>query len=408
MAFGWSKTRYSPIAVDFGTDSIKLLQVILGEPPQLIAAAAMEVPPEARTDVAARQEFLQSALSSMVRSQPFKGKRAILSLPSSQTLIQHFQIAGSETEDMAMQIDMNLRQRMNVDPSRMVVRNFPVTTLVREGSSKQETICVAASRDAIMNHIELAHRAKLDVVGMHCEPLAILKSFGHMFRNSQQGSIICFLDMGASSTKVVISHGPQMVFAKTIHIGGDHLTTHLARAQGISFAEARAMRMNITGAQSSEDQGMAMAGAAAAAPATPPVPTGAAGGLAMIEARMAAERRAQGHAEAAPTVYKKPVADPAHETIECLIDELQLCLRHHQSVFPEQRVEKLVFLGGESRHVDICQKIARSLHIGAQLGDPLARAVRLTQSKTPSGVDLRQSQPGWAVPMGLCLSEANL
>jgi Tfp pilus assembly PilM family ATPase len=94
--------------------------------------------------------------------------------------------------------------------------------------------------------------------------------------------------------------------------------------------------------------------------------------------------------------------------IECLIDELQLCLRHHQSVFPEQRVEKLVFLGGESRHVDICQKIARSLHIGAQLGDPLARAVRLMQSKTPSGVDLRQAQPGWAVTMGLCLSDANL
>ncbi len=401
MAFGWSKTRYSPIAVDFGTDSVKLLQVILGEPPQLIAAAAMDVPPEARTDPSVRANFLQDALATMVKSHPFKGRRAILSLPASHTLIQHFQIARIEGEDFDLQVAMNLRQRLNVDPSRMVVRHFPVTTVVREGSSRQETICVAASREAIMNHIELARRAKLDVVGMHCEPLAIVKSFGHMFRNGPQGVVNCFLDLGAATTKVVIAHDQQMVFAKTIHIGGDHFINHLAREKGISFAEARAMRMGQMGQPQSEEP-------AAVGASMPPVPTGAAGGLAMIEARMAAERRAQGQPEPAPTVYKKPVANPANDTLECLIDELQLCLRHHQSVFPEQRVEKLVFLGGESRHVDLCQKIARSLHIGAQLGDPLARAVRLTQGKTPSGVDLRQSQPGWAVPMGLCLSEPNL
>ena len=91
------------------------------------------------------------------------------------------------------------------------------------------------------------------------------------------------------------------------------------------------------------------------------------------------------------------------EVFDCLLDELTLCVRYHQTLFPDRAVEKLVFLGGESRHVGLCQKIAQSLRIGAQLGDPLARLVRGNGDPGP-GVDLRQPQPGWAVPVGLCLT----
>ena len=55
MAFGWTKTSGSlPIAVDFGFDRLKLLQVTRGDPPQLVAAGAAQVPDEARHDPAAR------------------------------------------------------------------------------------------------------------------------------------------------------------------------------------------------------------------------------------------------------------------------------------------------------------------------------------------------------------------
>ncbi|MEP0763504.1 MAG: hypothetical protein HRF48_12290, partial [Chloroflexota bacterium] len=77
MALGFSKTRYSPIAIDFGADSLKLLQVIPGDPPQMVAAASAAVPPQARTDPEARYAFLGQALRDLLKSQPFKGRRAI-------------------------------------------------------------------------------------------------------------------------------------------------------------------------------------------------------------------------------------------------------------------------------------------------------------------------------------------
>jgi hypothetical protein len=122
------------------------------------------------------------------------------------------------------------------------------------------------------------------------------------------------------------------------------------------------------------------------------------GGVATIASLAAPRKAAQEQKEQA-----------AHgDMIECLIDELQLAVRYHQGMFADRPIEKLVFLGGESNHVATCQRIARTLRIGAQLGDPLARACQQAGSVTGTGVDLRDPQPGWAVPFGLCLLEPSV
>ena len=428
MALGWSKTRYSPIAVDFGADSLKVLQVIPGQsrrhlpsdPPQLVAAAAAELPEEARKDPSARSVFYGEALKELLASQPFKGRRAICAIPAYQTLIQHLQVTRVDREDYDTQVGLHLRQRLNVDPSRMVIRNYPITQVTRDGSNKHEVICMAASRDSVMRYIEIAHRAKLDVVGMECEPHAILKSFAYLFRrDNDAGRVTCFIDLGAATTKVVIAHGSEMVFAKLVHAAGDHFTRRLAAVQEMSFAEARQLRIDsIAGqeqpreqaAEEPEDERSIANGSSVMAimnaqmASIGEVPEGGKGGSGSGANTEVATAEPKSRAAPAPAINKAAF----NETMDCLIDELQLCSRYYQTIFPDKTIENVVFLGGESRYSENCQAIARSLRIAAQLGDPMARVVKISKSQPATGVDLHQPQPGWAVPMGLCLSEPNL
>ena len=412
MAFGFSTTRYSPIAIDFGADSIKMLQVVLGEPPQIVAAASAEVPEHARTDPAARHAFYVEAIKMMLKAQPFKGKRAVCSIPAYQSLVQHLQIAKVEHEDLDEQIGIYLRQRLNVDPSRMVIRSAHVGQVVREGSAKQEVICFAVSKEAVMRHIETAHRAKLDVVDMHCEPHAIIKAFAHLYRRADDDKrTTCFIDVGAATTKVAITHGTSLVFAQNIHAAGDHLTRAMAKADSVSFGEARKRRVaeakNVRPPTDAVKAQTPVTSAAAAERRG----SGKATGIAAIDAQFEAEL-GDPHTGGVATIAslanpKKPaVNETTHaDMIECLIDELQLAVRYHQTMFADRPIEKLVFLGGEANHVATCQKIAKTLRIGAQLGDPLARACQQGNSVVGTGVDLRDPQPGWAVPFGLCLLE---
>jgi Tfp pilus assembly PilM family ATPase len=87
------------------------------------------------------------------------------------------------------------------------------------------------------------------------------------------------------------------------------------------------------------------------------------------------------------------------EPLEALISDLELCVRYYESIFPGKAVDRAIFVGGESRHVALCQAIAQRLGVPATLGDPLARLQKDGVAKT--SVDLRQPQPGWAIAVGL-------
>lgn len=418
MKLGFTNKRYSPIGVDFGVDQLKLLQLMQTDPPQMIAAAAIDMPDEARTDSAARHAFLGKALPELLSKQKFKGRRAICSIPAFQTLVQNIEVGKSEGEGLDDLVAMQLRQRLNVEPSRMVVRNFPVAQVVRDGVNKQEVVCLAASRESVLQYIESARCAKLDVIGMYAEPLAIIAAFAHLYRReSDKQRTTCFVDIGAATTKVVITHGRNLVFAKVIHAAGDHLTHDRCAGDDSSFAQMRALRI--------QEASMAVE-QEVSAPTPPNVEAGdglvarsggAAPGLKPLDNVSTPSQAGAMEPNIAPAVVLSPSLEttprltPAHnqaDTLANLIDELQLCVRYHHRVFPDRRIDKLVFLGGESHHVNHCQQIAKALRIGAQLGDPLARLVRISQTQAPTGVDMRQPQPAWAAPFGLCQSEPNL
>ncbi len=377
MGFGLSKQRVSPIAVDFGADSLKLLQVVPEQPAQLLAAAAAVVPEEARQDSAARMAFYSQTLRKLLKQQPFKGRRAMLAIPSQSTLMQNLDVTAQEGADTGPLVEAHLRDRLGMDPARLVVRHFDAGQIADNGSSFQEVVVIAVQRETVISYLNLARQCKLDVVGMHSVPQAILQGFAQLYQRSDDAErVVGFLDIGSAVTTLVIARGQRMVFAKTFAAAGDQMTRQYAQMNKVSFTAAREARMN----------GKASAGSSGG------------GAVAVMESASSA-------ATSAPGAAAQEQADP---TLDFLMDELQMCVRYYQRRFPQQPLSRLVFLGGESRHTDLCQKIARKLRIAAQLGDPFAALMRISKAKNPVGVDLNQPQPGWTVPYGLCWSEANL
>lgn len=363
MAFGKTKTRLSPIGIDFGADSIKLLQIAAGDRPELVAMGATTVPEEARSDLYARQDFLEEALPSLLRRHGFKNRRVMLSTPAFQTMVHNLLIGRGEPKEIDGMVDLALHERLGVEPSRMVIRNYPGAEVYREGMPKQEVITFAAGRDILMRYVDLANSLKLEVVGMHCEADCVLKAFS--YRNAAGAAVdrhrpVVFLDIGAATSKIVVARGDKMLLAKTVHAGGDQWTRRMASEQSMGFAEARLARV-------AEADGGGTATAVVAA----------------------------GH------------GGSDCETTECLIDELRMTLRHYNSRYPDQPLEKIIFVGGEANRVSTCQRLAQSVNLPAQMGDPFARLARGSGSP-PMGVDLSQPQPGWTVALGLCLNEANL
>lgn len=400
-AFGAMKQAGMPIAVDFGVGALKVLQIAKGDPPSLIAAASIDTPEELLTDSRARLDFQAEALGRLIRSGGFKGKRAVCAIPSGMTVCKHVRVAKGDPLSVNLQVASTLAQQVNVHPASLVLRTVDVGDVERVGATggkQAEVICIAAPRDGVSRLMDAIKSAKMEPVGMHSEFAATIRAFGDLTKGTAVSGekTTLYLDIGAGSTRVMIAHDDKMVFARVINLGGRALDEAIVSSRNMTLAQAHQARyacagaMPDRGAVAEPGMGARMRAAASFADESGEVPSGLTSQV--------------GCATIAPCGPNEPALN---EAIEILTDEVTMCLRYHESLFPNRRVGGLVFIGGEARHAGLCQHLARALRLPAQIADPLARVARTGKEPT-AGINLKEAQPGWTVPLGLCLSPTDL
>src|SRR5262245_13654893 len=169
-----------PIAVEFGTGSLKILQVAGGDPPSLVAAACLETPDDLVTDHRKRLEFQIQGLPRLIKSGGFKGKRAVCAIPAWQTMCKHMSLARVEGMTLAAQVNEAIAVQFARDPATLVYR-YSVVPGTEKGA-KAEVIVTAVPRELVEVLMKGIVDAKLEPVGMHGEFAAVLKTFDHVHR----------------------------------------------------------------------------------------------------------------------------------------------------------------------------------------------------------------------------------
>jgi type IV pilus assembly protein PilM len=389
---------HPPIAIDFGAGVLKVLQVAPGEPPALVAAATIDTPPELINDAQKRLAYQIDALPTLVKTVEIKGKRAVCSIPAGAALVKHMQFQPEPGVSIDDLVQSAIPAQLGCDPGALVYRHSTVAQVGR----KTEVICMATARDTVERLMRAIKAAGLEPVGMHSEFHAVLRAFDSITRRAEDAKLTSlYLDIGAGATKVAIANGRELAFARTIDLGGRHLDRAVAKQLKVDLAEARTVRLKMAELGRKPLRTPVPAAMAAA-------PAGAHGGALVLEDR----RQGAAPAGFTPDLTTQPMLNPLgtadlSEPLEILTDEISMCIRYHESLFPDRKVGRTVFIGGEARHVGLCQHIARTLKLPAQVGDPMASVAR-TGEEPLTGVDFSQSQPGWTVALGLALSPTDL
>ncbi len=410
-----------PIAIDFGVSSLKVLQIEGGDAPALVAAAVAEVPENIRDDAAKRFAFQFQALPKVIRSAGFKGRRAVCAIPAAQMFCKHMQFPRSDGVELKAVVEAAISQHLGCTPDTLIYRHVLVDGALPQGSGaggKTEVICLAAARDLISRMMQAVRDARLECVGMHPEFTAALTAFDHVNRRAEDQKLATlYLDLAHGTTKVSIGHGGDLVFAKSIPMAGRELDNAVARMLDVNIADARSRRLT-----SAELVAIPMP-----APKTPGAASLSATGVHAQRARGPAqpdddqvallvdEDRRSGMTPAGFTADIRLQPDAGlvgpefdlTDQLEILTDEIAGCMRYYEAIFPGKRVQRAIFVGGESRHRGLCQHIAKRLRLPAQVADPLARMAR-TGKEPCAGIDFSQPQPGWAVAFGLSLCPTDL
>ncbi len=377
-----------PIAIDFGAGSLKVLQLAPGEPESLVSAGEILTPDDCLYDPAKRIRFQIEALPRLVKQCKFKTQRAVCAVPSPLLFCKHLQFQKSDEVSTQDMLDAALPAQVGCDASMLLTRHIEVELGSR--AARSEVICFAAGRELVARLMHAIKAARLEPVGIHNEFTALLRAFAPTRAQGGADKSTLYIDLGRASTNVMIARAGRMLFARTIGFGGLHLDQAITAQLKCSLSQARQQRLALT----SLAPAASSAGASDEAAANTEAPASAGEGGAPAS-------------PAAATVSRVTHQIDLSEPVEILVDEISMCLRYQKSLMPEQGVESVVFVGGESRHRPLCAEIARALRLPAQAGDPMTRIAR-TGAEACVDVDLSQAQPGWAVAMGMCLSPTDL
>ena len=421
MAFSMFSAQHSPVAIDFGSASVKLLQIGSGERPALVAAAEIPVPDSIRGDNDRLLAYYAEWLPKALRDGKFRGKRIVVGIPSHQTYIGHMQLTetpGVSKDDL---IKGQLQTQMGVSPNGVVVRNIEVCPVNRSGQTQTEMICFAISRETVMRYLEMFKKMRLEVVGVHTETLAMVRAFDHLNRRAADVNVsTLYVDMGWCGTRVAITHGKDIVFARFIPIGGKHFDQLIASKVHCDMVSARAHRLSIPQALTHRNISVTQRSAqtnvgAAASTTVAAIAGGGASTDTLVEdsSTATADRRA-GNVPAELRVAVPPGDAPKtavnvdiSELLDTITDELSMCVRYHQGLFQGRPMDRAIFVGGEARQAWLCQHVVKSLRIAAQLGDPMAR-LQVQEAVATPGLTLGKPQPGWTVACGLCNAPTEL
>lgn len=429
----WFAPTANPIGVDFGSDSLRLAQVRLvhGEH-RLIAAASADVPSHVRSDPRARLDFFVDTTRDLLAQGSFIGRRAVLSLPAWMMHIQHLRLPRMDDQGLKKALPWEVRGKIPIDPAAALLRHLVAGDVYADNDPKLEVIVMAAARELVTQYLASAARARLDVVGMNVEPQTLVDCFGHIFRRSNDAEVTnLFVDIGCNASRAVVARDKQVLFARTINIGGEHFNRAVAAEMGIGVQDAKVLRLKVCAAEPT-----LVPSQPPAADVTPPAPQAIDeddnNSFALLGAALSAHQQSAAQQAPAVTGDRRRASDPtldqlppepvapslqqqmqqiehaSAEPLNRLIDELDLCRRYYESTFPAQPIDRLIFVGGEARQRSLCQSIAREMGLAAQVGDPLIRMAKTCDIGLESGIDVRQPQPGWAVAIGLSMGPAGV
>lgn len=404
MFGGWRQKSRGPIGVDLGAYSVKMIQLEQTASGWAVAAAATgEVPPGTPPAGPQRVESLAPILRTMLGSADFAGATAVSCLPAAAVQYKNLRMPKMPPDELAGAIQWEAADRLKLSAEQIQVQYFDAGEVRQGEESRQEIILLAVERPTVEDHLNLLLRCGLKPAAIDVVPGALARAFAFadadpapaqgdpQASGAAEPMATAVLDVGYSSSKVLICQSGRVVFFKLIDAGGRKLDRAVAEALKLPIGEAADLRR----------RSVMVAPAAPGADASPKA-------AAIDGAPSQAAKPESNHSQGEPTPPRTnmgPVAEEAlRATAADLAKELGLCLRYFSVTFRGRRPDRVALVGGEARDPWLARALSEGAGLDVHAGSPLAG---FGLERVPELARPGMNQGEWAVALGLALRQTD-
>lgn len=228
-----SRKKIGPIGIDFGLESVHLVQLeaATGKPPVVRAKMSLAYDSPRREILASPHQF-RTLMKRALGGDRFYGRKAVIAIPSGmfRTISINYRATGGKEQEEAAVVRV-MRDRLDGDLADYVLDYLPV----KSRSKKDEHLALVAvsERQPIVEFLELARKAGLDVDALEIGPVAISRLVGALSMASGSENVLV-INSGRRASYLTVISGTDLLFDQEVAFGENSLVKQAAETLDMS------------------------------------------------------------------------------------------------------------------------------------------------------------------------------
>ncbi len=294
------------------------------------------------------ENTVATALKQLWAEGKFRTRDVVIGLGNQKVLARDLVVPRGSIESIREALPFQVQDLIPVPVAEALLDFYPIAEVASETGPAVSGLLVAAVKSSVLANVNAVRKAGLWPVDVDLIPFALQRSIG-----ADIPGTAAVIDIGATTTNIVISSGGVPQFVRIIPAGGEDLTRALVTRLGIDRDLAERVKAGI----------------------------GMASGSVLPENR--------------------PAVEVIYEVSRELLNSLRNTLNYFANTRENRQVEHVVLSGGAARLPGFAETLASMTSMTVTVADPFAKVELGKDAKQLAGSPARA-----AVALGLVLGRA--
>jgi len=234
------RTRAKRLILDIGASAIRLCELTQTKSGyQLSRYYQREVLVDPLLDEQAKKKLRGDALKALLKEAKIRTKKTVFGVPGRSVFTRTRTLPPVPEYKVTQIVRYEIQQQI---PFALDQIALDYQILSRTDAGGYDVMMAAIKVDVVEKNLEILREAKRSIRLVDVSPLAAYNWLKHTGEFGTQGECVALLDLGASSTDIVIERGNQFRFTRPLNLAGDDITSALRDAFGLNFADAEKLK----------------------------------------------------------------------------------------------------------------------------------------------------------------------
>lgn len=234
------KRRAKRLVLDIGTSAIRLCELAPTKAGfQLVRYYQRDLNIDPAMEEEDKAERKQEVLQTLLKEAKIRTKKTIVAVPGQSVFTRNRPLPPVPEYKVTQIVKYEIQQQIPFSLDQIAL-DYQV--LDRTEAGGYDVMMAAIKVDVVEKHLEILKKTKRRIDVVDVSPIAAYNWLRHTGEFGDDGQCVALLDLGATTTDIVIQKDNQFKFTRSLHVGGNDITTAIASNFNMSFEDAERLK----------------------------------------------------------------------------------------------------------------------------------------------------------------------